>query len=321
VTWPSEPTWQVRAQRGPVFAGDTRHWLAGFSTPPTGPVTLSYTLADGSTQAQTLDLQPWPAVAQADTLPRLAAARRLPDLDQAMATTLAVRYQLVSPHTHFVLRDPRDAAQQADSLPLMRQVPHQLAAGWGGLGSVAKSQRGMAKAASVCESSFLEMPMFLRQGGQARAAAPGPRGDASCSLSQPQPQPSRIQYGVDIPPRPQARPQPPAPGSFEAWLDAQAERLADPQEPLPTLAEVLGSGLPVQLVDAMKLLIAEGLDEEQIIAAVLYAVILMTSRAPNGRSYPRETLSRLNLGFSDGLPREQANRLLALAKTCVPNTP
>ena len=319
VTWPSEPTWQVRAQRGPVFAGDTRHWLAGFSTPPTGPVTLTYTLADGSTQAQTLDLQPWPAVAQADTLPRLAAARRLPDLDQATATALAVRHQLVSPHTHFMLRDSRDAAQQADSLPQMRQIPHQLAAGWGGLGSVTKSRRMMAKEALVCESSFLEMPMFLRRGGKASAAGPGLLKDASYSMSQPKP--SRIQYGFDIPAPPKVRPQPPAPGSFEAWLDAQAERLADPQEPLPTLAEVLGSGLPVKLADAMKLLIAEGLDEALVITAVLFVVILVTSLAPNGRSYPRETRRRLNQGFYNGLSREQSNRLFALAKTCLPNTP
>ena len=124
-----------------------------------------------------------------------------------------------------------------------------------------------------------------------------------------------------MPAPPKTRPSPPAPGSFEAWLDAQAERLADPREPLPTLGELLGSGLPVQLANAVKILIAEGLDEEQVIAAVLFAVILMTSLAPNGRSYPHETRSRLSPGFHNGLSREQSNRLLALAKTCVPNTP
>ena len=318
VTWPSEPTWQVRAQRGPVFAGDTRHWLAGFSTPPTGPVTLTYTLPDGSTQAQTLDLQPWPAVAQADTLPRLAAARRLPDLDQVTATALAVRYQLVSPHTHFMLRDSRDAAQQADSLPQMRQVPHQLVAGWGGLGSVTAPRREMDVSASICDS-VSQGPGFMRGRGKYRAAGPSTRSGTSFSSSQPKP--SRIQYGFAMPAPPKTRPSPPAPGSFEAWLDAQAERLADPREPLPTLGELLGSGLPVQLANAVKILIAEGLDEEQVIAAVLFAVILMTSLAPNGRSYPHETRSRLSPGFHNGLSREQSNRLLALAKTCVPNTP
>ncbi len=296
VTWPSEPTWQVRAQRGPVFAGDTRHWLAGFSTTPTGPITLTYTLPDGSTQVQTLDLQPWPEVAQADTLPRLAAARRLPDLDQATATALAIRYQLVSPHTHFVLRDPRDAAQQADSLPQVRQVPHQLAAGWGGLGSVTAAPPMMAKAAG---------PRLLR--------------DASYSMSQPKP--SRIQYGFDFPARPKAPPQPPAPISFVAWLDAQAERLADPQEPLPSLAEVLGSGLPAKLVNAVKRLVAEGLDEEQVIVALLYAIILPTTLTPQGRSYPRGTLRRLRFAVDRSLPRDRVDQLVALAKTCLPHTP
>jgi Ca-activated chloride channel family protein len=296
VGWPSKPTWQVRTQRGPVFAGDTRHWLAGFSTPPTGPVTLTYTLADGSTQAKTLDLQPWPAVAQADTLPRLAAARRLPDLDQATATALAVRYQLVSPHTHFVLRDPRDAAQQADSLPQVRQVPHQLAAGWGGLGSVTAAPPMMSK-----------------------AAGPGLLRDASYSMSQPKP--SRIQYGFDFHARPKTPTQPPAPISFVAWLDAQAERLADPQEPLPSLAEVLGSGLPAKLVNAVKRLMAEGLDEEQVIVALLYAIILPATLTPQGRAYPRGTLRRLRFAVDRSLPRDRVDQLVALAKTCLPHTP
>lgn len=314
VTWPSEPTWQVRAQRGPVFAGDTRHWLAGFSTPPTGPVILTFTLADGSTQSQTLSLLPWPAVAPADTLPRLAAARRLPDLDQATATALAVRYQLVSPHTHFVLRDPRDATQQADSLPQVRQVPHQLAAGWGGLGSVAASPPMMDKKALVCESSFLDMPMFLRRGGAAKVTTPRPLGGKSVSLSRPKP--SRIQYGFDLPARPKA--QPPAPGSFEAWLDAQAERLADPQEPFPSLSDVLSSGLPVNLVEAVQALIAQGQEEGQVIVAVLWVVIMLASV---GRSYPPATLPRLYFGMVNGLPGEHVNRLLALAKTGLPATP
>jgi Ca-activated chloride channel family protein len=308
VTWPSEPTWLVRAQRGPVFAGDTRHWLAGFSTPPTGPIILTYTLADGSTQSQTLDLQPWPAVAPADTLPRLAAARRLPDLDQATATAMAVRYQLVSPQTHFVLRDPRDAAQQADSLPQVRQVPHQLAAGWGGLGSVAASPPLMADAAWVCEGSLQERTM-----GEATVTRPRRLGGESFSLSRPKP--SRMQFGFALRDRPQAPPHPP--GSFGAWLDAQAERLADPQEPYPTLAEVLGSGLPVALVEAVKALIAQGQEEDQVIVAVLYVVIL----ASVGRSYPRATRRRMCSEVDRGLPRQEVNRLYALAKTCLPATP
>jgi hypothetical protein len=248
-------------------------------------------------------------VAPADTLPRLAAARRLPDLDQATATALAVRYQLVSPHTHFVLRDPRDAAQQADSLPQVRQVPHQLAAGWGGMGSVAASPPMMAKDALVCESSALDRPM-----GEARVTAPRPLGGESFSLSRPKP--SRIQYGFDLPARPKARPQPP--GSFEAWLDAQAERLADPQEPFPSLAEVLSGGLPVNLVEEVQALIAQGQEEGQVIVAVLCVVILLTFV---GRSYPRETLRRLRFEVDRCLPRQQVDRLVAVAKTCLPATP
>ena len=309
LTWPDEPNWQVRPQRGPVFAGDTRHWLAGFTTPPTGPVTLTFTLADGSTHAQTLDLQPWPEGAGADTLPRLAADRRLGDLDRTTATALAVRYQLVSPHTHFVLRDPREAAEQADTLPQVRQVPHQLAAGWGGMGTVASAQSVYATRPprsampQDCDMSFLLSPgpakMSSRGGVSNRAARAAP---------------SRIMYGIPDTP---VRSQPPAPPPFSAFLEAQAQRLADPQQPLPTLAQVLVAGLPEELAEEIRALLVEGTAAGPMIAAVLYGLLL---RPAAGRATPRETLRRLRFMATRGLPRDQVERLVALAKSCPPPT-
>jgi hypothetical protein len=80
---------------------------------------------------------------------------------------------------------------------------------------------------------------------------------------------------------------------------------------------VLGSGLPVALVEAVKALIAQGQEEDQVIVAVLYVVIL----ASVGRSYPRATRRRMCSEVDRGLPRQEVNRLYALAKTCLPATP
>lgn len=309
LTWPDEPNWQVRPQRGPVFAGDTRHWLAGFTTPPTGPITLTFTLADGSTQAQTLDLQPWPESAGADTLPRLAADRRLSDLDRATATAVAVRYQLVSPHTHFVLRDQRDAAEQADTLPQVRQVPHQLAAGWGGMGSVAASrlmEPSLALSYADPDLGTLEFKI-LRDIGISRfhrARSSGPSQAA----------PPRIMYGIPDTP---VQSQPPAPPPFSAFLEAQAQRLTDPQEPLPSLAQVIVAGLPEELAEEIRALLAQGTAVGPMIAAVLYGLLL---RPACGRATPRETLRRLRFMATRGLPRDQVERLVALAKSCPPPT-
>jgi hypothetical protein len=71
----------------------------------------------------------------------------------------------------------------------------------------------------------------------------------------------------------------------------------------------------------VKRLVAEGLEEEQVIVALLYAVILPTSLTPQGRSYPRATLRRLRFAVDRGLPRDRVDDLVALAKTCLPRTP
>ena len=52
------------------------------------------------------------------------------------ALELALRYQLVTDETNFVLVHERTAAEKALEMPLLHKVPQMLAAGWGGSGSV-----------------------------------------------------------------------------------------------------------------------------------------------------------------------------------------
>ena len=66
-----------------------------------------------------------------DLLPRLAAARRLASLDEAAARDLAVKYQLATEHTSFVVVAERADGEKATDLPATVAVPHMLAAGWG----------------------------------------------------------------------------------------------------------------------------------------------------------------------------------------------
>lgn len=311
LTWPSEPTWQVRAQRGPIFAGDTRHWLAGFATRPAGQVTLTITLEDGSIQSKSLDLHPWPESGGADTLPRLAAARRITDLDTARATDLAVRYQLVTPHTHFVLRDARNSAQQADSLPQVRQIAHQLAAGWGGMGSVESlPQATDAMLNSLHFHSAVDLSYERRcwidlQEHSARL----PFVDVKRFIEQIE---NKARQQIEDK---YLSSEPPAPPPFAVWLKAQAQRLADPQEPLPALAEVAVVGLPEPVVQEIRTLIAQGWAESLVIAAALYGLFLQLS--PD-LICPRETRRRLRFTATRGLPRNQVERLIALANRCLP---
>ena len=121
-------------------------------------------------------------------------------------------------------------------------------------------------------------------------------------------------YGIlDTP----VRSQPPAPPPFAAFLEAQAQRLADPQQPLPTLAQIMAAGLPEELAVEIRALLAQGAAEDPMIAAVLYGLLL---RPAAGRATPRETLRRLRFLATRSLPRDQVERLVALAKSCLPPT-
>ncbi len=266
--WGVPPAWQWPATPERLFAGDTLHLFAGFADPPAGPVSLTLAGADGSLQTQSLELQPWPAAAGADTLPRLAAARRLTDLEEEQATALAVAYQLVTPHTHFLMRDLGADRLQADRLPELRQVPHQLAAGWGGLGAIAPSDRMPPSCNLVRDTSYLDAPAFLRQGA---GPLPPPRGSFLAKAVQ------SVTRRFQAP-------------DFERWLHDQARRLADPQEPVPNLTELAAAGLSEDLLDEINRLIAAGEDEAQVRVALLYALVLRLARQ---RSFPRETLRRL----------------------------
>ena len=67
----------------------------------------------------------------------MGAAQRLPAIDEdAAATELAVRYQLLSEWTDYLVVHVRADADKADELPSLVKVPQVLAAGWHGIGTV-----------------------------------------------------------------------------------------------------------------------------------------------------------------------------------------
>ena len=80
---------------------------------------------------------------------------------------------------------------------------------------------------------------------------------------------------------------------------------------------MLGAGLPGPLVNEVQALLAQGEAESQVIAAVLYGLLL---RPAPGRTSPRETLRRLRFTATRGLPRDQMEHLVGLATTGLPLT-
>ena len=145
VVWPAPALRTVPDPLPPPYPGDTMHLFGSFAERPYGPVALEMELADGRTIAQRMEIGPAPDDAAGaegpgatlSDLARIAAAQRLPAIeDDAAATDLAVRYQLLSEWTDYLVVHVRAQADKADDLPALVKVPQMLAAGWHGVGTV-----------------------------------------------------------------------------------------------------------------------------------------------------------------------------------------
>jgi Ca-activated chloride channel family protein len=301
VRWPVEPCHQWPKTIRQVFSGDTLHLLAWLPAPPMGPAMLELTMSDGQRLSQTVTLEPWPVVETADTLPRLAAFRRLAGLPAEEATALAVEYQLVTPHTHFLMVDVRADDEKAQDLPELRAVPHLLAAGWGGIGSVAD----LCFATGPCPPApTMAAPMEL---------------DALCEdserhLYEPprvvvhkkrQYVKTEIQSALS-----EATTAPPA-TSFAHWLEINALRLADQPQPFPTLDELASAGLPDEVLTPLRELVAQGEAEDAVVAALLHAFLQHGPKCQLPRNASRNIRSRFQRQVSATL----AATVEALVKT------
>ena len=133
IEWPTTHQWETPLPET-VFAGDTVHVFAGFDQSTTGETRL---IVEGGDAVVT-------AITPMNNfeIPRIAAARRLDEISHTiadmasgnLARDLALRYQLLSPWTNFLVIAER--ADKAEELPELQKVPQMLAAGWGGAGSV-----------------------------------------------------------------------------------------------------------------------------------------------------------------------------------------
>ena len=151
VHWPATVDWQAPLP-GALFGGETLHALARFAARPDGEVRLAW--RDGAPRAQAVPLaREWPAAApDADALPRVAAGLAVAALPEPERGAFAERYQLVTADTSMVLVLERDAAERADALPQGVKVRPMLAAGWGGVGTVARSASMLPDAAMIMYS-------------------------------------------------------------------------------------------------------------------------------------------------------------------------
>ncbi|MCK5228973.1 MAG: VWA domain-containing protein, partial [Desulfobulbaceae bacterium] len=142
VRWPVGPINIIPRDIGSVYDGDTLHVFACFDEKPKGQVSLNMTLNDGRTFSQTVDLEEHEQLMSGDepagSLARMAMCQSLGDQDEKAATALAVRYQLITRHTNYIVVDVRAEGEKGGELPTLRKVPQMLAAGWAGTGTVVR---------------------------------------------------------------------------------------------------------------------------------------------------------------------------------------
>ena len=291
VVWPAGVRQVVPDPLPPPYPGDTMHLFGTFAARPLGAVVLELELADGGTLRQRMEIAPAPddtaaatgmAVARSD-LARIGAALRLPALaDAAAATELAVRYQLVSEWTDYLVVHVRAEADKAPDLPELAKVPQVLAAGWHGTGTVRDAADArVAYARPVLEERIVEYDNWIAQPSAPSvppSAPPRTRvGDADTARSSRKFSTRRLSPASmadrRMPPLP-----PISPDEFVAALNAS------PLPPAPTLDDLLRRRLHSAVIEALVDLLDGGLDSPT--AALIFLYLLCQS--PAGRTLERQ---------------------------------
>jgi Ca-activated chloride channel family protein len=133
VVWNGVPSWQTCPRRL-VLNGDTVHHFAGF--PQRAPASATLRWSEGADHAgHRVEVLIESAPVDGTTLARVAAAARMVEVTPAERHALALEYGLVSRTTNLILVHERAEAEQPTHGPTLRQVAHAVPAGWGGLGT------------------------------------------------------------------------------------------------------------------------------------------------------------------------------------------
>jgi Ca-activated chloride channel family protein len=183
VDWASPaPRWQWPAGNGPRSGADPIIDAAAFTTAQERQPRLRCRFVDETTtthQAQALAVTP--AWCADNALPRLIAGLRVRELPEAAAIALAVRHQVICAHTSAIMVRQRAEDEKGDAVPELRVVPHMLAAGWGGAGTMMRSAHlpahpAMFESSAPADYTSLASapPAFLMAGPRMACASADP---------------------------------------------------------------------------------------------------------------------------------------------------
>ena len=243
--WPVTPDWTV-TPREAHFAGDSSLTWAAFNQAVGEVETALHLAQEDEPVRHTVALAPCPDLAEA--MVRLGAAARLPALRGKKRAEWAVRYQLITEETDYLVTVARADADKAKDLPELQVVPQMLPAGWGGTSTVigyavstAHEYARLGRLFSIADTSAdYDMPTSVRF-NRPRAAPIEDFYEGKSFWKQ-----------------------------FNTGLEQRARRM--PPSLPKTLQELLDLGLPEVLADAVRPLIQSSGDEARVVAALLLQI-------------------------------------------------
>lgn len=139
IRWPNKPLWVSQPERS-CFAGDAYTVFAAFEEAPIGVAAVVYEFTGQSSSKVEVPL----AVESiaADVVVRLGVKQHLPQVPKVHRQDWAVKYQLMTDLTDYLIKVQRADGEKAERFPELRIQPQMLPAGWGGSSTVhARSAR------------------------------------------------------------------------------------------------------------------------------------------------------------------------------------
>lgn len=274
LSWPVSPARSVPSAIEHVHDGDTLHVFAWFPEKPQGRAALHIDLADGRTLTHEADILSYDGAsageqAMPSTLARLAAARTFVGAEDSKAVETALRYQLMSEWTDYLVVHVRAEGELAEDLPVLHKVPQELAAGWHGLGSVF----ARARLAPVAECRMLKCDLDETSAERGRRMSTrGLLDERFFSFDGEELSPAEL---VEI---------------LNDWMPP----------PLPSLDDLEACGLPENILESLRDLVSQGDEEEAVVAAFLDLV----AHSEAGRCLQRQVRRHIVKSFkSTKLPR------------------
>lgn len=290
VTWPGTVDWEVPPSQA-LFDGETLHVFARFAARPAGEAKLSYMLPGGVARVASVAL---PDVeGGASDLPRMAAAAMLPSVDESEATTVAVRYQLVTEHTNCVLVHERAAGERAADLPQLASVRQMIAPGWAELNEpgIARSYRGPT-GIGLTHASLRrdEDAMALYRRGVEQSDLEGSAFTTRAMLPSGSVSPRDLLSALS---------------RGGGWMALLADRLPK------TMADLAAAGVPEEILEELRKLVAEGHGQKAVVGAFLAALSAIAAECGCSRQFVRRLRNQRPKGTDGDLLETRVAKVLA----------